>query len=205
LFFHEDHDHPGKFKPQYLDRLLDNEKSDNQERFTKALNDFSDLDPFATASLLKPRMYLIRNCKNCECDPSSRISSRDASVVAFDPVKAETPDQDLSLPELEQACMIRPPVLHACNKSAVGGDGESTGKITKQLSYEMFTQDLKIIAEYPDDLINKVDKARADCNYSKIPLVDRIRDVQCDPKRNTQLPTDNEVLDCQHYADLIAK
>lgn len=196
LFFHED-PHSGSFKPQYLDRVIESKEPAMQEKFIKALNEFENADPFAVASMVKPRMFLIRNCRDCQCDHASRIKSGDASVSTFDPVQGDSPDQNVPVAALQDTCMIRPPVVHACNVRASGGDGKDEGKLKQELQYQMALQSLEVTGADINELVNKVDQA-CPSSSKKLPL-EKIKDVQCDPERGTQIPSDDEKVDCDRY------
>jgi len=196
LFFNAD-SKSGDLKPQYLDRMIDSRDPVAQERFLKALNEFENADPFAVASMVKPRMFMIRNCKDCNCDTKSRIRSGHASVTSFDPVENNQPDQSLSVGELEQTCMIHPPLMHACGNNVIGEDGKASSKIKQELQYQMALQNLEVTGANINELVNKVDQA---CSASPKRLpAEKIRDVQCDPAKNTQLPSDDEKADCDQY------
>ncbi|MBU6153873.1 MAG: hypothetical protein KGP28_06185 [Bdellovibrionales bacterium] len=202
LFFHEDSS--GSLRPEYIDRMIDSKNPEAQDRFIKALNDFSTKDPFAPGAMVKPRMFMISDCKDCTCDHGARIKSSDQSVKVFDPVKGDSPDQELSVSELENTCIIRPPVIHACNYKAAGGDGADSGAIKQELAYQMALQSLEVTGADINELINKVDQQTSCSKPKKLSPEEKIKDVRCDPARHTQLPGEDEVRDCEKYEDLSA-
>ncbi len=200
LFFFPDPSRPGKFIPEYHDRLLafDPKDSDKQKDFMKGLNEMADADPFGAAAYLKPRLFVVKNCKNCECDPMSKVRGKDSSVLTFDPVAGVEGRVQIPAGEFEQSCVLRPPVHHACNVKPVKNDGKDQKTFTEQLDYQMVLHDLKVTAPNIQELVKRVD---ASCGKSNSGLTadQKIQEVMCSNHPTLKLPSEDEEKDCEEF------
>jgi hypothetical protein len=200
LFFFPDPARPGKFIPEYHDRLLtfDEKDREKQKDFMKGLNEMADADPFGAAAYLKPRLFVIKNCKDCACDPMSKVRGKDASVLAFDPVAGVEGRVQIPAAEFEQSCVLRPPVHHACNVKPVKNDGKDQKSFSEQLEYQMVLNDLKVTAPNVPELLKKVDVS---CRKSNVGMTadQKIQDVMCSNHPTLKLPSEDEEKDCEEF------
>lgn len=200
LFFFPDPSRPGKFTPEYHDRLLTFDEADREKQkdFMKGLNEISEADPFGAAAYLKPRLFVIKNCKDCACDPMAKVRGKDSSVLTFDPVAGVEGRVQIPAAEFEQSCVLRPPVHHACNVRPVKNDGKDQKNFSEQLEYQMVLHDLKVTAPNVQELVNKVDASCPNSNKN-LNANQKIQDVMCSNHPTLKLPSDDEEKDCEEF------
>jgi hypothetical protein len=195
LFFHEDSS--GHFHPEYLDRVIHFSEGDkDQDIFINNLNKISDADPFSVAAFIKPRLFVVKNCKDCKCDHMALIKAKDASVISFDPLSGNG-DASKQIPssDFENACVIRPPVHHACNVRPNKNDGKDQATFQQKLTYESTIQNLKFQGSSVNELIKNVGGS---CSADKKAMSanEKISNVMCSADQLRALPSHDEFNDC---------
>lgn len=199
LFFKEDPVNKGKFVPEYLDRIV-RFKGDDQSKFINNLDALADSDPFSVGAFLKPRLYVIKNCKACKCDFTSLIRANSASVVKLDPMQGTPTSQDISTKEFEDACIIRPPVHHACNVAPNENKHSDKASFTQKFMYTSSLQNLSFQGANINELVNKVSNAcPANSFGSKMTTEAKIKDVMCGDSKTKALPSEDEKEDCSQF------
>ena len=193
LFFEPDG--KGGYTPQYKDRLIRYKNSgSSQDTLFTSLKGLDKTDPFSAGAMLMPRMFVISNCPGCSCKPTDKIRAHDASVTEMNLLD---PDSKRSVKmneeDFKSACVIRPPIMHACNVSPndnQGADGTTVGPAKVQY------QDLAGKwwgAVNPGLVASAMSKG---CGKTEGPA-EKIRSISCsDPKHKRGLPTDDEYKDC---------
>ncbi len=205
LFFHEDSKNPGHFHPEYLDRVANFSQNDSdQKKFLSNLDELASKDPFSVSAFIKPRLFVVKNCRDCKCDHTALIKANDESVVTFDSMSADTGTQQIPATDFENACVIRPPVHHACNVKPNETEGKDQSYFQQKLTYESSMQNLKFTASNINELIRQVSNS-CDADKKVLTADQKISDVICSADRLKQLPSDDEQADCAAAASNLAK
>ena len=205
VFFYEDPEHHGQFKTEYTDRIVQSGNMDKvQSKFVNNLNQLADADPLSVGAMLKPRMFVVKNCKDCKCDHDALIRANDSSVIKFDPLSGSAVSAEISASEFDQVCIIRPPVHHSCGTDPNKNNGADQVKFLEQLSYESSIQNLKFVAPNISELINNVGNS-CPADLKLLTAEQKIANVKCSSDRLKQLPSEDERDDCAGFDTKIAK
>jgi hypothetical protein len=202
LYFFPDPANPGKFIPEYHDRLVkfDPQDAGKRKAFMDGLNALSEADPFGAAAFLKPRLFVVKNCPDCSCDAMGKVRSKDPGVISFDPVAGVDGKVNLPAAEFEKACVLRPPVHHACNVQPVKNDGKDQKTFSEELEYRMVLDDLKVKAPNLPALLNQVNQSCSKSSGTGLTAEQKIADVLCANHPGLKLPSEDEEADCLDFA-----
>lgn len=198
FFFEETKDAGGTktFHPVYDDRMVRASLTTKTDPLADALNQLSAEDPLALGASLKPQIFVIKNCSGCACKPLDAIRAKNANVVKIDPLAEGAKgnyEASISKKDMDQACVIRPPVWHTC--------GAAPNEV-KSAKFDDFKGSLKYMdpvdgAQYAvDDLKQLVDKLNVGCMSQVKSPQDKIKSVACSGSPTSELPSQDELADC---------
>ncbi len=195
-----------KWHSSLYDRVIAPDLAHHKDQdLVTALNELSKNDPLAVGSYQKPRIFVIKNCKDCQCNSEERIRKQE-NVVTIDPLSQGDQEKytvDLDVNEFRNSCVIRPPVMHTCGiDPSSGNEADVNPVFAKKLDVKIFG---KVIAKQVDQLFDAVPASGDDCptcgatpGQPKLTWKDAIGDVLCsDPDHpEKRLPSGDEKADC---------
>jgi hypothetical protein len=191
-YFHRDAQ--GNETIDYQDRAF---RSNDPNRSPAAvLNEMGDANPFSVAGFMKPRLYVVKNCKGLStAEIMDRIQKKDPSVSSVDPLENRSALKMKSA-DLEGACVIRPPLMHTCSATQNHQHNEEDAKVSRSFQYTDLAG-VSRTASSLNELLNSTPSACVD-NRMLSPQ-EKINRVSCSTDALRKLPTGNEKADCAEF------
>jgi|GEM_PF-2391751 len=184
-------DKDGNPRVDYVDRAVDS--SDSKRSPADILNSVADADPFSFAGFMKPRLYLVKNCKGLSTgEIMKRIEAKDPSVSSVDPLERRS-QLKVSSAVLADACVIRPPLLHTCSATQNHQEPAEEAKVNRSFQYT----DLAGVSRTASSLNELINHPSQSCGGGPVlSPQEKINQVSCAANPRRQLPSEHELQDC---------
>jgi len=184
-------DKDGNPRVDYVDRAVDS--VDPNRSPADVLNSVADADPFSFAGFMKPRLYLVKNCKGLStAEIIKRIESKDPSVSSVDPLESRS-QLKVDSAVLEHACVIRPPLLHTCSATQNHQEPAEEAQVSRSFEYP----DLSGVSRTASSISELINHPSQTCGDRPIlSPQEKINQVSCVATPNRRLPSEHELQDC---------
>jgi hypothetical protein len=193
------------FHATHWDRTVDNKSEagkQSQKVFDEAQKQVTDANPLSIAGFQRPSVLIVKNCKNCDCDPLSQVQKgQSANITMIDPLYAK--DQEafqsrVSKAELSESCILRMPMWHTCSVKKtqsnynLAQEFDSSFRFVDPNTATDFTEgtidelkdiiDRKVTCDFPGNSLEfgtiqeKIDSVACSRNQKKLPTKDEVKD-----------------------------